>query len=105
MKKSVLPNRIRRIMGKPPSFNINRIFTDFCARKNGKMTVKELIRELVEYDMNQEIEICLYTSVNNPEEMVIYKDVVDKNGNPLCQVSRKITYIGLERDKKTICIS
>lgn len=69
------------------------------------MTVKELIRELVEYDMNQEIEICLYTSVNDSEEMVVYKDVVDKKGNSVCQVRKKITYIGLERDKKTICIS
>lgn len=69
------------------------------------MTVKELIRELVEYDMNQEIEICLYTSINDSEEMVIYKDIVDKKGNPVCQVCKKITGIGLERDKKTICIS
>lgn len=69
------------------------------------MTVKELIRELVEYDMNHEIEICLYTSINDSEEMVIYKDIVDKKGNPVCRVCKKITGIGLERDKKTICIS
>lgn len=45
------------------------------------MTVKELIRELLEYDMNQEIEICLYTSISDSEEMVIFKDIVDKKGD------------------------
>lgn len=69
------------------------------------MTVKELIKELVKYDMNQKIEMCLYTSINDPEEMVIYDDLIDKNGNTPCQVRKEITLVSIEIDGKTVCIS
>ena len=69
------------------------------------MTVKELIKELVNYDMNQEVRICLYTSINNPKEMVIYDDLIDKNGNAMCQVEKEITLVSIESDGKTVCIS
>ncbi len=37
--------------------------------------------------------------------MVIYGDLMDKNGNTPIQVEKEITYVGLETDRKTVCIS
>ena len=68
------------------------------------MNIRELINELIKYDPNQEVEICCYTTVNN-SETIIYDDIRDSNGNPMCQGCMKISYVGLETDKKTVCIS
>lgn len=69
------------------------------------MKVNELVKKLLEFDMYANIEICCYTSIGDPEEMVIYDDIMDKNGNAPCQVRKEISYIGLEIDKVTVCIS
>lgn len=69
------------------------------------MTVKQMIDELKHFKPDQEVKICCYTTINNPEEMVIFDGAVDKNGNPFCQIHMDITYIGLEIDRKTVCIS
>ena len=69
------------------------------------MTVKELIEKLKKYNMEQEVRICCYTSIGDDKEMVIYGDLMDKNGNTPIQVDKEITYVGLETDSKTVCIS
>lgn len=55
--------------------------------------------------MEQEVRICCYTSIGDDKEMVIYGDLMDKNGNTPIQVEKEITYVGLETDRKTVCIS
>ena len=69
------------------------------------MTIKQLITELNHFDPSLEVKICCYTSINDPEEMVIYHNLIDKNGNTSCQVRMGITNIGLETDGKTVAIS
>jgi hypothetical protein len=69
------------------------------------MTVRKLINELIRFEPNQEVEICCYTSVNNPDEMTIYDGMVDKNGNNMCQIRKDIIHVGLETDGETVCIS
>lgn len=69
------------------------------------MTIKQLITELKHFDPSMEVEICCYTSINDPEDMVIYHDLIDCNRNTPCQVRMGITHIGLETDGKTVAIS
>ncbi len=69
------------------------------------MTVRELIKELLCYNLNQEVEICCYSSVGDPKTMVIYDGLVDKNGNTPCQVNMEITHVSLLTDGKTVSIS
>ncbi len=68
------------------------------------MTIKQMIKKLLEFNPEQEIRICCYTSINDPEEMVVFNSFVDKNGNTPCQICMDITNIGLETDGKTVCI-
>ena len=75
----------------------------FCIYRGLK--VKELIKELINYDMNQEIEIYCYTSIGDENDMVIYSNIVDKNGNIPCQVRKEITNVRLEKDGKIVAIS
>lgn len=69
------------------------------------MKIKELIRCLEKFDEDQEVEICCYTSVNDPDEMVVYVDLKDKNGNTPCQIRKSITHVGIETNGKIVAIS
>lgn len=69
------------------------------------MTVKQMIKELQYYDPNAEVKICCYTPINDPDTMVIYDNIIDKNGNKLCQIHMDIINIGFEIDGKTVAIS
>ncbi|MBQ9278374.1 MAG: hypothetical protein IJ224_07040 [Lachnospiraceae bacterium] len=69
------------------------------------MTIKQLITELNHFDPSLEVKICCYTSINDPEEMVIYHNLIDKNGNTPCQIHKSITLLSLEKDGKTVAIS
>ena len=73
-------------------------------RTGERVSVRKLIVALLNFELDQEVEICCYTSIGDEDEMVIYEDLIDRKGNTPCQICKKIGDVGVERDGKTVAI-
>ena len=69
------------------------------------MTVRDVIRTLVLYDMDIEVKLCPITSIGNPEEMNILWGIRDKYGCIPCEIHKEIEHIGLNNTKNILYIS